>query len=97
MLVVDSSGVIPSISKLTPGQTAYHFLAGYQNGNFVPAYESGPMSLDPIVVAKELSSQLTKSNISSFLANVNVGEKHLTGEEILKSLLSPFLGLKETT
>jgi hypothetical protein len=40
MLAVDSSGVIPSISKLTPGQTAYHFLAGYQNGNFVPAYES---------------------------------------------------------
>jgi ATP-dependent phosphoenolpyruvate carboxykinase len=84
MLAADSSGVIPSISKLTPGQAAYHFLAGYQNGNFVPAYESGPMSLDPVVVAKELSSQLTKSNISSFLANVNVGEKHLTGEEILK-------------
>ena len=50
----------------------------------MPAYESGPMSLDPVVVAKELSSQLTKSNISSFLANVNVGEKHITGEEILK-------------
>ena len=83
MLAADSSRVIPSISKLTPGQAAYHFLAGYQNGNFVPAYESDPMSLDPVVVAKELSSQLTKSNISSFLANVNV-EKHLTGEEILK-------------
>ena len=91
MLAADSSGVIPSISKLTPGQVAYHFLAGYQNGNFVPAYESGPMSLDPVIVAKDLSS------ISSFLANVNVGEKHITGEEILKSLLSPFLGLKETT
>lgn len=25
MLVVDSSGVIPSISKLTPGQATYHF------------------------------------------------------------------------
>ena len=84
MLAADISGVIPSISKLTPGQAAYHFLAGYQNGNFVPAYELGPMPLDLVIVAKELSSQLTKSNISSFLANVNVGEKHLTGEEILK-------------
>jgi ATP-dependent phosphoenolpyruvate carboxykinase len=73
MLAADSSRVIPSISKLTPSQVAYHFLAGYQNGKFVPAYESGPMSLDPVVVAKELSSQLTKSNISSFLASVNVG------------------------
>lgn len=84
MLAADSSGTIPPISKLTPGQAAYHFLAGYQNGNFVPAYESGPVSLDPVVVAKELSSQLTKNNISSFLANVNVGEKPLSGEEILK-------------
>jgi len=84
MLAADSSGAIPPISKLTPGQAAYHFLAGYQNGNFVPAYESGPVALDPVVVAKELSSHLTKNNISSFLANVNVGEKHLSGEEILK-------------
>lgn len=50
----------------------------------MPAYESSPISLDPVVVAKELSSQLTKNNISSFLVNVNVGEKHLSGEEILK-------------
>jgi len=56
MLAVDSSGVIPSISKPTSGQTAYHFLAGYRNENLVPAYESDPMSLDPVVVAQELSS-----------------------------------------
>eukprot|EP01018_Ginkgo_biloba_P035885 Gb_00602 [translate_table: standard] len=80
----DSSGAIPSISKLSPGQAAHHFLAGYQNGTFVPAYESGPMSLDPMVVAKELSSQLTNNNISPFLVNVYEGEKHLSGEEVLK-------------
>ena len=42
------------------------------------------MSLGHIIVTKELSSQLTKNNISSFLTNVNVEEKYLSGEEILK-------------
>ncbi|KAH9318209.1 hypothetical protein KI387_019978, partial [Taxus chinensis] len=84
MFSSDSSGVIPSISKLTPGQAVYHFLAGYQNGNFVSAFESGPMSLDPAVIAKELFSQRTNNKIPSFLVNVNEGEKHLSGEELLK-------------
>ncbi|GLJ49018.1 hypothetical protein SUGI_1034110 [Cryptomeria japonica] len=84
MLSADSSGVIPSISKLTPGQAAYHFLAGYQNGNFMPAYESGPMSFDPVAVAKEFSSQLTNNKIPTFLVNVNEREKTLSGEEVLK-------------
>uniref|UniRef100_A0A0C9RXS9 phosphoenolpyruvate carboxykinase (ATP) n=1 Tax=Wollemia nobilis TaxID=56998 RepID=A0A0C9RXS9_9CONI len=84
MISADSSGVMPSISKLTSGQAAYHFLAGYQNGNFVPAYESGPMSLNLVEVAKGLSSQLTNSNIPAFLVNINEGEKQLSGVEILK-------------
>ena len=51
---VTSSRTIPSASKLSPGQAAYHFLAGYQNGKFVPAFHNGPSSIDPLELAKAL-------------------------------------------
>eukprot|EP00252_Welwitschia_mirabilis_P006045 TRINITY_DN1673_c0_g1_i1.p1 TRINITY_DN1673_c0_g1~~TRINITY_DN1673_c0_g1_i1.p1 ORF type:complete len:449 (-),score=94.92 TRINITY_DN1673_c0_g1_i1:76-1422(-) len=84
MLVADSSGAIPPITKLTPGQAAYHFLSGYENGNFVPAYTSGPLSIDPLVTAKELNSQLKNNNVSTFMLNVSDGEKLQSGEQLLK-------------
>ncbi|XP_061945329.1 uncharacterized protein LOC133669274 isoform X2 [Populus nigra] len=52
----DSSRTIPCISKLSPCQAAYHFLAGYQNGKFVPAYSDSP-SIDTLEFAKALSSE----------------------------------------
>ncbi|XP_061945330.1 uncharacterized protein LOC133669274 isoform X3 [Populus nigra] len=57
----DSSRTIPCISKLSPCQAAYHFLAGYQNGKFVPAYSDSP-SIDTLEFAKALSSETTKSH-----------------------------------
>lgn len=51
--------MIPSISKLTPGQAAYHFLAGYQDGKFTPAYNKNP-SVDPLELAKGLLSKVFK-------------------------------------
>lgn len=82
----DSSRTIPCISKLSPCQAAYHFLAGYQNGKFVPAYSDSP-SIDTLEFAKALSSEICKSihlfmlkdnQIPSSLVNVKEGEKSLT-------------------
>ncbi|XP_057970052.1 uncharacterized protein LOC131159301 isoform X2 [Malania oleifera] len=92
----DSSGVVPSASKLSAGQAAYHFLAGYQDGKFVPAYSKGS-SIDSLELAKALLSKLKDNQISSFLVNVNEAEKRVTGNDFVKLVqstlsqnLSPF-------
>ncbi|KAK1366341.1 Phosphoenolpyruvate carboxykinase (ATP) [Heracleum sosnowskyi] len=83
----DSSGTIPSILKLTPGQAAYHFLVGYQDGKFTPTYSKNS-SVDPLELAKGLLSMLQENQISSFLINVN-GEKTLkTGTNLVNLVQS---------
>lgn len=84
----DSSRTIPSASKLSPGQAAYQFLAGYQNGKFLPGYNKGPSAVDPLDLAKAFLSKIKDNQISCFLINTSEGEKQITDEDLIKFLQS---------
>ncbi|XP_052180301.1 uncharacterized protein LOC127793574 isoform X2 [Diospyros lotus] len=77
----DCSGTIPSASRLSPGQAAFHFLAGYQNGTFLPAYSKDHLPINPLELAKAFLSKIKYHQISSFLINVHKGEKQIAGKD----------------
>ncbi|SFB70887.1 phosphoenolpyruvate carboxykinase (ATP) [Zunongwangia mangrovi] len=81
-LTADAFGVLPPISKLSPGQAAYHFISGYtakvagtEEGikepqpSFSACFGAPFMPLHPTVYAEMLSEKMKKSNVNVWLIN----------------------------
>ncbi len=81
-LTADAFGVLPPISKLTPGQAAYHFISGYtakvagtEEGineptpNFSACFGAPFMPLHPTKYAEMLSKKMKDSGVNVWLVN----------------------------
>jgi phosphoenolpyruvate carboxykinase (ATP) len=81
-LTCDAFGVLPPVSKLTPGQAAYHFISGYtakvagtEAGitepvpSFSACFGSPFMPLHPTVYAEMLSVKMVESGVNVWLVN----------------------------
>jgi phosphoenolpyruvate carboxykinase (ATP) len=81
-LTADSFGILPPISKLTPGQAAYHFISGYtakvagtETGvtepqpNFSACFGAPFMPLHPTKYAEMLSKKMKDANVKVWLIN----------------------------
>ena len=81
-LTADSFGILPPISKLTPGQAAYHFISGYTakvagteagitepQPNFSACFGAPFMPLHPTKYAEMLSKKMKDANVTVWLIN----------------------------
>ena len=77
MLVRDTFGVLPPVSKLTSNQALYHFIAGY-NGTWANGKASADFSAcfgtpflveSPVMYADMLSTRISKHNTKCWLIN----------------------------
>lgn len=81
-LTADAFGVLPPISKLTPGQAAYHFISGYtakvagtEEGvneplpNFSACFGAPFMPLHPTKYAEMLSRKMKEAGVNVWLIN----------------------------
>ncbi len=81
-LTADAFGVLPPISKLTPGQAAYHFISGYtakvagtEAGvtepipSFSACFGAPFMPLHPTKYAEMLSRKMKESGVTVWLVN----------------------------
>jgi phosphoenolpyruvate carboxykinase (ATP) len=95
-LTADAFGVLPPISKLTPGQAMYHFISGYTAkvaGTEVGVTEPVPsfsacfgkafMPLHPSVYAEMLGKKMQEAGVNVWLINTGwSGGSYGTGERI---------------
>ncbi|PBK91741.1 ATP-utilizing phosphoenolpyruvate carboxykinase [Armillaria gallica] len=93
MLTCDAFGVLPPVSKLTPEQASYHFLAGYtpktpgtEDGvlepipTFSTCYTAPFIVLHPGHYAEMLAERMSKHNVDCWLINTGwTGGKFGTG------------------
>lgn len=81
-LTCDAFGVLPPISKLTPGQAMYHFISGYTakvagteagitepQTVFSACFGAPFLPLHPTKYAEMLGSKIEKSNVNVWLVN----------------------------
>ena len=81
-LTCDAFGVLPPVSRLTPGQAAYHFISGYtakvagtEAGitepvpSFSACFGAPFMPLHPTVYAEMLSKKMTDAGVNVWLVN----------------------------
>lgn len=81
-LTCDAFGVLPPVSKLTPGQAAYHFISGYtakvagtEAGitepvpSFSACFGEPFMPLHPTVYAEMLSKKMQEAGVNVWLIN----------------------------
>ncbi|HSP12047.1 MAG TPA: phosphoenolpyruvate carboxykinase (ATP) [Salegentibacter sp.] len=95
-LTADAFGVLPPISKLTPGQAAYHFISGYtakvagtEAGideplpNFSACFGAPFMPLHPTRYAEMLSNKMKKEHVHVWLVNTGwTGGPYGTGNRM---------------
>lgn len=84
----DCTGILPLLTKISPNQAAYHFLAGYQDGTFVTTYCKDPSPIPPLELANALLSYINQNDLPSFLVNVSDHGKHIEGKDFLMTLES---------
>ena len=81
-LTADAFGVLPPISKLTPGQAAYHFISGYTakvagteagvvepEPNFSACFGAPFLPLHPTRYADMLSEKMLKAGVNVWMIN----------------------------
>ncbi len=95
-LTADAFGVLPPISKLTPGQAAYHFISGYTakvagteagidepTPSFSACFGAPFMPLHPTRYAEMLSRKMKESNVNVWLINTGwTGGSYGTGSRM---------------
>ncbi|WP_299665453.1 phosphoenolpyruvate carboxykinase (ATP) [uncultured Polaribacter sp.] len=95
-LTCDAFGVLPPVSKLTPGQAAYHFISGYtakvagtEAGitepvpSFSACFGEPFMPLHPTKYAEMLSKKMTEAGVNVWLLNTGwSGGPYGTGSRI---------------
>lgn len=82
MLTCDAFGVLPPVSRLTPAQASYHFLAGYTSKTpgtedgvlepiptFSTCYSAPFLVLHPSKYATMLAERMAQHNVSCWLIN----------------------------
>jgi len=93
MLTCDAFGVLPPVSKLTPEQASYHFLAGYTSKTpgtedgvlepiptFSTCYSAPFIVLHPGRYAEMLADRMSKHEVDCWLVNTGwTGGKYGTG------------------